>query len=114
MLFGITVGLTIAQAHLLWEDNERFISDMSSRLDLARTRFVTRHEKRIKFGNAGRGPWVDVEADEVDLGKEAMPCNGSGVARLRWEQWACYVEYAGGLLGGRKEGYWEERGAVAY
>ena len=90
ILFSLLVGVSIPQAHLLWEDHRRFLVGMSQRLDAARKRHVLKHEKFIKFGNGEEGPRADVEADEVDLGKEFLPDQN----KARWEQWAGVVQRA--------------------
>ena len=88
-LFGIVIGLSIGQNHLLWEDSKNFISDMSKRLDIAREKYVLKRERQIKFGDPLGKQWRDVEADEVDLGKEFVGDDGQTV---EWQQWAGIVE----------------------
>ena len=87
-LFGIVIGLTVGQNHLMWEDNAKYISAMSQRLDLARTKFVVKEERKIKFGDPHGKEWLDVEADEVDLGKECVAESET----IEWQQWAGIVE----------------------
>jgi hypothetical protein len=45
---------------------------------------VLYEEQKIVFG--GQKTWVDVEADEVDLGKELLLDSPNG-NKARWEQW---------------------------
>ena len=54
--------------------------------EAARGRHVELKEKDIIFGKAGK--WPDVEADEVDLGKDLSEDGSS----LTWEQWGGLVE----------------------
>ena len=90
VLFGLTLGLTAAQCHLLWGVSASFVNDMSIRFDLARKKFVERRERKIKFGASDKGKtWTDVEADEVDLGKQPDPKDDTTAL---WEQWAGIVE----------------------
>lgn len=53
-------------------------------LEAARARHVEK-EKDIVYGKVQK--WCDVEADEVDLGKELCEDGSS----LRWEQWGDIV-----------------------
>ena len=63
------------------------------KLDAARMKYVMKEEKRIVFGKGGDGPWCDVEADEVDLGKEEVgDGDDSQTKKLRWEQWGGIVQ----------------------
>ena len=90
VLFGLVIGLTAAQCHLLWGVSDKLISEMSMRLDSARNAYVERHERKICFGAQDGGrTWVDVEADEVDLGKDVSPDDEN---KAVWEQWAGIVQ----------------------
>ena len=72
----------------MWEISENFIKDMSKRLDVCRQAYVLKHETKIIFGAKNNGKnWYDVEADEVDLGKELQSNN-----KVAWQQWAGIVE----------------------
>jgi hypothetical protein len=90
-MFVLIIGAKQGQVRLMWEDNHKFISDMSHRLDTARSRYVRRKEKDIIFGNGEGGPWVDVEADEVDLAK-VICMEGDGTKKMHWQQWAGVVQ----------------------
>ena len=87
ILFALTVGLNCAQTHLLWADSEQFIRGMSQRLDAARAKCVITQERNIVFGHGAPGPWVDVEADEADFGKEIFTEAGSDSKKASWQQW---------------------------
>ena len=56
-------------------------------MEVARARHVDMKQKEIVFGKVQK--WSDVEADEVDLGKE-LHSDASG---LIWEQWGGLVEH---------------------
>lgn len=91
LLLALTADVTHSQAHLLWEDDATYIGRFSQRLDRARGKYVKQQEKKIKFGNAGDGPWQDVEADEVDLRKEEVTSE-DGTTKAQWHQWAGIVQ----------------------
>ena len=55
-------------------------------LEVARTRHIKQLESKVVFGEKHK--WTDVEADEVDLGKEL----DLGSGKLKWEQWGGLVE----------------------
>ena len=55
-------------------------------LEIARSRHVLQKQKEIHFG--ARHKWCDVEADEVDIGKEVDLQH----KRAKWEQWGGIVE----------------------
>ena len=87
-LFGLVIGLTTAQNHLLWESSDKHISEMSKRLDRARAAHVRKWEQQIRFGDPIQREWYDVEADEVDLAKDFV----DGGKNVQWQQWAGIVE----------------------
>jgi hypothetical protein len=91
LLLGLIVGLTGTQAHLLWDDNAKYVQRFSNRLDAARAKYVRKFEKKIKFGTPTENVWQDVEADEVDLFKEEIS-TGPRSSRARWHQWAGIVQ----------------------
>lgn len=59
-------------------------------LDTARARHVKMKGSQIVFG--AKRKWADVEADEVDLGKEDFMQHGATHKKVRWEQWGGMVE----------------------
>ncbi|CAK0789828.1 unnamed protein product, partial [Prorocentrum cordatum] len=61
--------------HLLRGGSAKFISEMSKRLDACLAKDVVARERGIKFGDGPKQKWRDVEADEVDLGKEFVTDN---------------------------------------
>ena len=52
--------------------------------------YVQSEEKKIVFG--ARRKWADVEADEVDLGKEEVAKSVKSRGKVQWEQWGGLVE----------------------
>ncbi|OLQ00122.1 hypothetical protein AK812_SmicGene17260 [Symbiodinium microadriaticum] len=65
--------------------DDKIVSRVYTNVDMARARFVMAHEKNIQYG--GGPDWVDVEADEVDLGKAVVDNN-----KVKWEQWCGIVQ----------------------
>ncbi|CAE7639351.1 unnamed protein product, partial [Symbiodinium sp. CCMP2456] len=65
--------------------DDKIVSRVYTNVDMARARFVMAHEKYIQYG--GGPDWVDVEADEVDLGKAVVDNN-----KVKWEQWCGIVQ----------------------
>ena len=55
-------------------------------LEITRARHVLMKQKDIKYGSLQK--WADVEADEVDIGKEICEDND----KAKWEQWGGIVE----------------------
>ena len=92
LLFGLTAGISQVQAHLLWEHGHKYLGAFSSKLDAARAKYVARKEGSINFGYAGDGPWVDVEADEVDLHEEFVSNDAQTATKAKWDQWAGIVQ----------------------
>lgn len=88
VLFGLVTGCTEAQNHLLWGDSRDFVKSMSRKLDCARKDYVIAKERAVRFGDPDKLQWRDVEADEVDLGKDLTAVPG----KARWNQWAGIVE----------------------
>ncbi|CAK0821891.1 unnamed protein product, partial [Prorocentrum cordatum] len=69
--------------------NHRTIGDIDRANDMARSLHVQEMEKPIKFGSApGNNSRYDVEADEVDLGKNVVDdgCPSPHDAASTWEQ----------------------------
>lgn len=59
-------------------------------LETARTRHVKMKEPKIVLGAKHR--WADIEADEVDLGKESFMEPDATRHKARWEQWGGIIE----------------------
>ena len=66
--------------------DDKPIGRIYANLEIPRAQHVLTKEKNIVFGS--KCSWPDVEADEVDLGKELIP----DVNKLKWEQWGGIVE----------------------
>ncbi|CAK0876284.1 unnamed protein product [Prorocentrum cordatum] len=60
------------------------------RLDEARMKYVLKKERTIRFGSVEE--WSDIEADEVDLGKEDDWRKTDKQKPVQWEQWGGIVE----------------------
>ncbi|CAK9095657.1 unnamed protein product [Durusdinium trenchii] len=61
--------------------NHKPVSHIHNNLELARSRHVMKKQKEIQVGASHQ--WCDVEADEVDVGKE-MDLHHK---KAKWEQW---------------------------
>jgi hypothetical protein len=57
-------------------------------MDLCRKKYVETKQKSIQYGFANPKDYVDVEADEVDLGKATL----DGSDCVTWSQWADVVQ----------------------
>lgn len=79
-------GVPITSVPIILEMNHKPAERIFKNLELARDQHVRKKEKAIKFGSNQK--WVDVEADEVDVGKEVE----MDQKRARWEQWGGLVE----------------------
>ena len=66
--------------------NHKPVSHIHNNLELARSRHVMKKQKEIQVGASHQ--WCDVEADEVDVGKE-MDLHHK---KAKWEQWGGIVE----------------------
>lgn len=62
---------TTNKAAILAQCGKKAFQKIYGNLENTRATYVLKEEKQILFG--GRKAWVDVEADEVDLGKELLP-----------------------------------------
>jgi hypothetical protein len=69
--------------------NHKPVERIFNNLEIARDQHVRKQEKAIKFGSNQK--WADVEADEVDVGKEVE----MDQKRARWEQFGGLVERGG-------------------
>ena len=88
--FGLVLDLTAQQNHLLWQCDAKFVSSLFKKLDLIRQKYVIKLERQIKFGDPQGKECMDIEASEVDLGKELV--QDGEQAKARWDQWAGIVE----------------------
>ena len=82
-------GVPVTSVPSLLGVHTKAVERVYSNLKLARARHVRILEDKIVFGKKNR--WADVEADEVDLGKEEVISN-AGASKLQWEQWGGMVE----------------------
>lgn len=78
-------GLPVTSVPVILDMDDKHVFRLSSNLESARSQHVRQQEKKIKFG--ARHASADVEADEVDLGKEVDMSK-----RAAWEQWGGIVE----------------------
>ena len=70
--------------------DKKIVSTIYANSDIARERFVVAQEKKIEFG--GGDEWVDVEADEVDLGRGSVDNPANPKLNKQWEQWCGIVQ----------------------
>ena len=92
VLLCALAGSSITTTHLLTKKNDKMIRGIYQRLDQCRRKAVERDEKKIKCGASVE--WNDVEADEVDLGKEDTGTLNTPASKpvVKWEQWGGVVE----------------------
>ena len=83
-------GLSQAKCHQITGHSSKLIENTYSRLDEARMKYVLKKEKAIRFGTVDE--WPDIEADEVDLGKEDDWGKTDKQKPVQWEQWGGIVE----------------------
>ena len=86
VLLCALAGVPVTAVPLLLDMDDKPVFRIYANLELARARHVVLKEKDIVYGKFEK--WCDVEADEVDLGKELCE---DGV-HLAWEQWGGLVE----------------------
>ena len=86
-LFSLVMGGTQALVSTLFGLNHKAVGGLSGRLDEEKAAYVLRHEPNVAFGVID--PWVDVEADEVDLSKSMIPPGdvSDKEKTTQWEQW---------------------------
>ena len=79
-------GVPVTAAPVILDMNHKPVSRIYNNLEIARSHHVLKKQKEIQFG--ARHAWSDVEADEVDVGKEIdLELN-----KAQWEQWGGIVE----------------------
>ena len=86
MLLCALAGVPVTSVPVILDMDDKAVFRIYANLEAARARHVELKEKDIIFGKAGK--WPDVEADEVDLGKDLSEDGSS----LTWEQWGGLVE----------------------
>ena len=79
-------GVPVTSVPVILDMDDKHVFRLSSNLESARSQHVRQQEKKIKFG--ARQAWADVEADEVDLGKEVDMSKKAA----KWEHWGGIVE----------------------
>lgn len=79
-------GVPVTSVPVILNMDHKPVSRIYTNLELARSRHVLKKEKGIHFGAKQR--WCDVEADEVDVGKEVQMDQKTAT----WEQWGGIVE----------------------
>ncbi len=79
-------GVPVTSTPVILDMDDKPVFQIYQNLEVARARHVLMKQKPIRFG--GHHKWCDVEADEVDLGKEVCS-NGHNA---KWEQWGGIVE----------------------
>ena len=70
--------------------DKKIVTTIYGNNDPARTRFVIAKEKKIQYG--GGKDWVDIEADEVDLGKGTVENPSNPKFTTKWEQWCGIIQ----------------------
>ncbi|CAK0833327.1 unnamed protein product, partial [Prorocentrum cordatum] len=73
ILFGLVPGSKNWQKRQPWGDIGRSISSMPKKTGACRGWLVISREQRVRFKNSSKSQWHDVGADEVDIGKDAIP-----------------------------------------
>ena len=86
VLLCALAGVPVTSVPVILDMDDKAVFRIYANLEAARARHVELKEKDIIFGKAGK--WPDVEASEVDLGKD-LSDDGSS---LTWEQWGGLVE----------------------
>ena len=92
ILYAAVAGVPINSAHLIMDVDHKPVERIYNNLDVARARYVEQEEKSITYGRPNDSTWVDVEADEVDLGKGLEDATDGQGKVVRWEQWCGLVE----------------------
>ena len=88
ILFCLVLNIKNSQTQRLLGAGKKLVGSMCSRMDLCRKKYVEAKQKSIQYGFANPKDYVDVEADEVDLGKATL----DGSDRVTWSQWAGVVQ----------------------
>ena len=79
-------GAPVTSVPIILDTDHKPVERLFKNLDFTRRQHVLKKEKHIKFG--AKHKWSDVEADEVDAGKEVE----TGQNEARWEQWGGLVQ----------------------
>ena len=79
-------GVPVAATPVILGMNHKPVSRIYNNIEIARSRRVIKKQKEIQFG--AKNQWRDVEADEVDVGKEIDLQR----KKAKWEQWGGIVE----------------------
>ena len=92
ILLCLVNGVSQTLTSTLHKCNHKLVERMSIALDDCRTRYVKKRESSIAFGCDEA--WMDVEADEVDIGKGAASARDdvNEEKPIVWEQWGGVVE----------------------
>ena len=90
ILYCHVLSLKHIQITRLLGVDSQFVQKISVRIDKCRMKYVVNKQRSIKFGCSDSSQYMDVEADEIDLGKEAF--EDSDGSWLKWEQWAGVVQ----------------------
>ena len=83
-------GVPNSAASLILNVQDKVVDRIYQNNDVARARHVKMKEPKIAFG--GVNAWANVEADEVDLGKEEVEKPVDPQKAIQWEQWGGIVE----------------------
>lgn len=83
-------GVPNSSVPALLDIHTKAVERIYTNLEVARAMYVQSEEKKIVFG--ARRKWADVEADEVDLGKEEVAKSVKSRGKVQWEQWGGLVE----------------------
>ena len=73
--------------------DKQIVTTIYGNNDIARARFVIAKEKKIQYGR--EKDWVDIEADEVDLGKGTVENPSNPKFTTKWEQWCGITQRTG-------------------
>jgi hypothetical protein len=87
VLFCATVNLSRVSAQKVLDVDHKIVDRIYGNLEETRMKYVEKKQQDILFGVGGK--WLDVEADEVDVGKGVAPANNN---KLIWEQWGGIVQ----------------------
>ena len=86
VLLCAIAGVPVTSVPAILDMDDKAVFRIYQNLEVARARHVELKEKNIVFGE--KMEWCDVEADEVDLGKELSEDKQTAC----WEQWGGLVE----------------------
>ena len=86
VLLCAVAGIPVTSVPVIMDMDDKAVFRIYQNLEVTRARHVESHEKNIVFGD--KTAWCDVEADEVDLGKDLSEDKQTA----SWEQWGGLVE----------------------